>query len=89
MSIVKQIDIKNMDSIMKFGNDTAENIAKFSDMLLHQMEIAKVEDSGTKMLIELNKIMDRFDIKDFKEKGSGFLGKKLFNKAKRFNRIDI
>lgn len=79
MSIVRQIDIKNMDSIMKFGNETAENIAKFSDMLLHQMEIAKVEDSGT-MLLQLNKIMDKFDIKDFKEKEQGLFGK-LFNKV--------
>lgn len=79
MSIVRQIDIKNMDSIMKFGNETAENIAKFSDMLLHQMEITKVEDSGT-MLLQLNKIMDKFDIKDFKEKEQGLFGK-LFNKV--------
>ena len=79
MSIVRQIDIKNMDSIMKFGNSTAENIAKFSDMLLHQMELAKVEDSG-EMLMQLNKIMEKFDIKDFKDKEPGFLGK-LFKKV--------
>lgn len=79
LSIVRQLDIKNMDSVMKFGSSTAENIAKFSDMILHQMETTKVEDSGT-MLIQLNKIMEKFDIKDFKEKEPGFLDK-LFKKV--------
>lgn len=76
LSIVRQIDIKNVDTIMKFGSSTAENIAKFSDMVLHQMETVKVEDAGV-MLTQLNKIMDKFDIKDFKEKDPGFF-EKLF-----------
>ncbi len=78
--ILEQIDLDNADTIMTFGANITEEIAKFSDQILHSMETTKVEDSGD-MLIQLNQIMDKFDIKDFEEKKQGILTK-LFNKAK-------
>lgn len=83
-SIVRQINIEDVSSIMTFGKNTAEEISRFSDAILQSMQSTKVEDSG-ELLIQLNKIMDKFDIKDFKDKPPGFL-EKIFSKAK--NSVD-
>ncbi|TGE31641.1 toxic anion resistance protein [Desulfosporosinus sp. Sb-LF] len=79
-SIVRQINLEDVSSIMTFGKNTAEEVSRFSDAILHSMQSTKVEDSG-ELLIQLNKIMDKFDIKDFEEKQPGFIGK-IFSKAK-------
>ena len=79
-SIVRQINVNDVSSIMTFGKNTAEEVSRFSDAILHSMQTTKVEDSG-ELLIQLNKIMEKFDIKDFKEKDPGFLAK-FFAKAK-------
>ena len=84
LAIARQIDTRDLTSILTFGKDTATEISKFSDQILHTMENTKVEDSGN-MLLMLNKIMDKFDIKDFEEKKPGFMDK-LFKKSK--NMID-
>ncbi|HBW36802.1 toxic anion resistance protein [Desulfosporosinus sp. BICA1-9] len=83
-SIVRQINIEDVSSIMTFGKNSAEEVARFSDAILHSMQSTKVEDSG-ELLLQLNKIMEKFDIKDFEEKSPGFL-EKLFSKAK--NSVD-
>lgn len=70
-NILEQIDLENANTIMTFGANITEEIAKFSDQILHSMETTKVEDSGD-MLIQLNRIMDKFDIKDFEDKNKGF-----------------
>ena len=82
-AIASQIDLKNVESILTFGKETAEEISKFADKILNSIETTKVEDSGT-LLVQLNKIMDKFDIKDFNdaEKKQGLL-KKLFKKAEK------
>ena len=79
-SIVRQINVNDVNSIMTFGKNTSEEVARFSDAILHSMQATKVEDSG-ELLIQLNKIMEKFDIKDFKDKDPGFFGK-MFAKAK-------
>lgn len=83
-AIAKQIDTRDMNSILKYGNETASEISKFSDQILSTMESTKVEDSGN-MLIMLNKIMEKFDIKDFDEKKENIFTK-IFNKSK--NMVD-
>ena len=83
-SIVRQINVEDVNSIMTFGKNTAEEVSRFSDAILHSMQSTKVEDSG-ELLIQLNKIMDKFDIKDFEDKKPGFL-EKIFTKAK--NSVD-
>lgn len=80
LALARQIDVQNVETIMSFGQNTATEISKFADEILNSMETAKVENSGT-LLTQLNKIMDKFDIKDFEEKKPNFL-QKLFNKAK-------
>lgn len=79
-NIVRQINLEDVGSIMTFGKSTAEGVSRFSDAILHSMQTTKVEDSG-ELLIQLNKIMDKFDIKDFEAKSPSFLGK-IFAKAK-------
>lgn len=80
-NIVRQIDISNPSSILTFGKAATEEMASTADKLLHQMEVNKVEDSG-QMLIQLKKIMDKFDIKELDvEEKKGFLSK-LFNSTK-------
>ncbi len=79
-NILAQIDLADANTIMTYGANITEEIARFSDQILHSMETVKVEDSGN-MLVQLNAIMDKFDIKDFEEKKQGLLSR-LFNKAK-------
>lgn len=79
-AISQQIDTRDPNSILKFGHETASEISKFSDQILQTMETTKVEDSG-QLLVQLNKIMDKFDIKDFEEPKQN-LFTKLFNNSK-------
>lgn len=79
-SIVRSINVYDTNNILTFGKETAEEISKFTDKVLQTMEVTKVEDSG-QLLVQLNKIMDKFDIKEFEEKNPGLL-EKLFSKAK-------
>ncbi len=79
-SLARELDIRNAQSIMSFGQDTAVEISKFSDRILSSISNSSVEDSG-KMLQQLNAIMSKFDAKDFVEGKPGLLGK-IFNKVK-------
>ena len=80
-NIVRQIDISDPNSILTFGKQATEEMSTTADKLLHQMEISKVEDSG-QMLMQLKKIMDKFDIKELEgEEKQGFISK-LFNSTK-------
>jgi uncharacterized protein YaaN involved in tellurite resistance len=79
-SISRQLDIKSAESIMTFGGETAVEISKFSDQILNNMKTTNVEDSGT-LLLQLNKIMNKFDAQDFEEKKKNFLDK-MFSGAK-------
>jgi len=80
VALAKQLDVSNVDSVMAFGQDTASEISSFADQILHTIETTFVEDSGV-LLVQLNKIMDKFDVKDFEEKKEGFLAK-FMKKAK-------
>lgn len=82
VALSNQLDLSNSESVMRFGQDTAQEISKFADKILYSLETTKVEDSGT-LLEQLNKIMNKFDVKDFKEEKSGGLLGKFFKKAKQ------
>src|SRR3712207_2487858 len=62
-----------------FPYTTLFRSSRFADQILNSIETTKVEDSGT-LLVQLNKIMDKFDIQDFQEKKQGFFAK-IFKKA--------
>ena len=78
--IADSLDVSNAQNIMKFGQETAVEISKFSDKILSTINNSQVEDSG-RMMKQLSNIMDKFDPKDFEEENTGFLAN-LFGKAK-------
>ena len=45
-AIVSTIEIYNLDSIVSFGADVAEEISKASDVVLRSMDMSQIEDSG-------------------------------------------
>lgn len=79
-ALASKIDIYNLDTIVTFGADVAEEISKCSDAVLNSMNMNQINDSG-EMLELLAKIMDKFDMKELKEQPGFF--EKLFNNAKK------
>ena len=82
-ALSKKIDLKNQIAVLEFGKETATGISTFSDRMLSTIKSSNIQKS-TAMLNNLNKIMDRFDPKDFleQEKKEGFL-KRIFNRSKQ------
>ncbi|MGN7478219.1 toxic anion resistance protein [Solibacillus silvestris] len=79
--LAQKIDVKNQIGVLEFGKETAQGISTFSDRMLATIKQSNLEKSTT-LLNNLNKIMDRFDPKDFhEEEKKGFI-KKLFSKSK-------
>ena len=58
-----EVEIQNPNSIVMFGQKASENISKVSDELLSSMKAAKSEEVS-EMLVNLTKIMDKFDVKE-------------------------
>ncbi len=79
-ALANEIDIRNAQSIMSFGQDTAREISQFSDRILSTISNSSIEDSG-RMLTQLNAIMKKFDKSDFEEKKPNFF-EKIFHKVK-------
>ncbi len=83
--LVSTIEVYNLETIVSFGAEVAEEISKASDVVLNNMSMSKIDDSS-QMLTTLAKIMDKFDIDEIKENPSGF--KKLFgNLRKQLDKI--
>jgi len=78
--IVSSIDLTDMESIVTFGADVAEEISKASDVVLNGMNLSQLDDTSA-MLKILAKIMGNFDIEEIKEKPGVF--NRLFNNAKK------
>lgn len=78
-ALVSTIDISDMNSMVTFGSEAAENISKASDVVLTSMSMDQINKSS-ELLVALNNVMERFDIDEIKE-DPGFFSK-LFGKAK-------
>lgn len=61
--LTSEVEIQNPNSIVMFGQGASEQISKVSDELLNSMKAVKVEEAS-EMLVNLTKIMDKFDIKE-------------------------
>lgn len=61
--LVSTIDIRDTNSIVKFGSDVAEQIAQASDQVLRSMNMSQI-DGSSEMLNALAKIMEQFDAKE-------------------------
>ena len=72
--IVSTIEVNNLETIVSFGSEVAEEISKASDVVLNSMSMSQLDDTS-EMLKSLAKIMDKFDIEE--------IIKKLFGNAKK------
>lgn len=88
--LTNEVEIQNPNSIIMFGQVASENISKVSDELLNSMKTVKSEEAS-EMLVNLTKIMDKFDVKELENvekpsiiskliKGVGNSVAKLFQK---------
>ena len=80
VQLSSQVNIDDPNSIIYFGAETANEITKFADNILRTMDNNDIQGSG-EMLKQLNKIMDKFDVEDFKDKEPNFF-EKIFNSGK-------
>lgn len=84
-ALVSTIEIDNLDTIVSFGAQAADEISKASDIVLRSMDMKKLDES-TVMLNTLAKIMEKFDIDEIKDNPSLF--NKLFgNLRKQLDKI--
>ena len=83
--IVSTIEINNLDTIVSFGAEVAEEISRASDVVLSSMNMSQIDDSSA-MLNTLAKIMDKFDIDEIKE-NPGLFGKLFGNLRKQLDKI--
>lgn len=61
--LTSEVEIQNPNSIVMLGQKASENISKVSDELLKSMKAVKSEEAS-EMLVNLTKIMDKFDVKE-------------------------
>ncbi len=84
-AIVSTIEIDNLETIVSFGADAAEEISKASDVVLSGMNMSQLDDSS-EMLNTLAKIMNRFDIEEIKD-NPGLFGKLFGNLRRQLDKI--
>jgi len=85
-AIVSTIEVNNMESIVSFGANVAEEISKASDVVLNGMSMSQLDDSN-QMLATLAKIMEKFDIQELKDDNEGFWGKLFGNLRKKLEHL--
>lgn len=83
--LVSKIELNNLESIVYFGSDVTNEIAKASDSVLNSISISQINDTG-KMMKALSKIMDEFDIEEIKDE-PGFFGRLFGNAKKQLEKI--
>ena len=84
-AICSQIEVHNLDTIVTFGAEAAEEISKASDVVLNSMNMSQLDESS-EMLKTLANIMSKFDISEIKENPS-FFGKLFGNMKKQLDKI--
>ena len=84
-ALTAAIDVNDLNTIVSFGAQSAEEISKASDVVLRSMNMAQIDETS-KMLNTLAKIMDQFDINEIKENPS-LLGKLFGNMRKQLDKI--
>lgn len=84
-ALASQIEVYNMETIVSFGAEAAEEVSKASDIVLNSMNMSQIDDSRA-MLDTLAKIMSKFDIEEIKE-NPGLFGKLFGNLRKQLDKI--
>ena len=79
--LVSRINVTDTRSILEFGHEASEAITSISDRLLSSIRSVDQEEAG-EILLQLTKVMKRFEVEDFKKmKEPGFF-EKFFKKVK-------
>ena len=84
-AIVSTIEVYNLETIVSFGAEAADEISKASDVVLNSMSMHQIDESS-EMLTALSRIMDKFDIDEIRENKSVF-GKLFGNLKKQLEKI--
>ena len=84
-ALTSTLDIYDLNSIVTFGSQSAEEISKASDVVLRSMNLAQLDESS-KMLQTLAKIMDQFNIDEIRDNPSLF-GRMFGNLRKQLDKI--
>lgn len=84
-AIVSTIEIDNLETIVSFGAEAAEEISKASDVVLNGMNMSQLDESS-EMLNTLAKIMSKFDIEEIRD-NPGLFGKLFGNLKKQLEKI--
>ena len=84
-ALVSTIEVNNLETIVCFGADAAEEIAKASDIVLNSMNMSQLDESS-EMLESLSKIMSKFDPSELKE-STGLFNKLFGNMKKQLEKI--
>ena len=83
--IVSTIEIYNLDTIVTFGAEVADEISKASDVVLNSMNMSQLDETS-EMMKALAKIMEQFDIDEIKD-NPGLFGKLFGNLKKQLDKI--
>ena len=81
-ALTNEIDVRNPNTILSFGQSPSEGISKVSDQLLSNIKKVKAEEAS-EMLVKLTKVMDQFDLNEIKGDANekNFVSK-IFGKVK-------
>lgn len=83
--IVSTIEVNNLETIVSFGAEVAEEISKASDVVLKSVNMAQLNETS-EMLNTLAKIMDKFDLEEI-NKNPTLLGKLFGGFKKQLDKI--
>ena len=84
-ALVSTIEVNNLETIVSFGAEAAEEIAKASDVVLNSMSMSQL-DEASEMLESLSKIMSKFDPSELQE-NKGLFNKLFGNMKKQLEKI--
>lgn len=84
-ALVSTIEVNNLETIVSFGAEAAEEISKASDVVLNSMNMSQIDDTS-EMLNTLSKIMSKFDIEEIQE-NPGLFSKLFGNMRKQLDKI--
>ena len=84
-ALVSTIEVNNLETIVSFGAEAAEEVSKASDIVLNSMSMSQLDESS-EMLNSLSKIMSKFDIDELKE-DKGLFNKLFGNLKKQLDKI--
>ena len=84
-ALVSTIEVNHLETIVSFGAEAAEEIAKASDVVLNSMSMSQLDESS-EMLESLSKIMSKFDPSELQE-NKGLFNKLFGNMKKQLEKI--